>query len=309
MKYITFLFAPLLAIVTIFAVSCSDNTNSMGPSSTTSDLTLSINGLTDLGPNAMYEGWIIVNGDPISTGKFSVDVNGDLSATTFSLDQSDLNNATAFVLTVEPEPDPDPAPSNSHLMAGAFSSDVAALMVGNSAALGNDFTSATGSYILATPTNGTESNEDSGIWFLDISSGMPMMSLNLPTLPSGWMYEGWAVINGVPVTTGKFSSVDMSDENAPYSGTMPAPPFPGEDFLMNAPMNLTFPTNLSGATAVITVEPDPDNSTSPFLLKPLVGMIPSQAMDHVDYTMNLNLSSFPTGSASRVSSSGNSGGY
>jgi len=53
-------------------------------------------------------------------------------------------------------------------------------------------------------------------------------------------------------------------------------------------------------TAVISIEPDPDNSASPFLLKPLVGGIPSNAMDHVTYMMNSNVAnSFPTGTATR----------
>ena len=63
----------------------------------------------------------------------------------------------------------------------------------------------------------------------------------------------------------------------------PGPPFPGEDYLVNAPMGLTFPTNLAGGTAVISIEPDPDNSPNPFTLKPLVKMIPADAADHVTY--------------------------
>ena len=69
---------------------------------------------------------------------------------------------------------------------------------------------------------------------------------------------------------------------------------------MNAPPGLTFPTDLSGMTGVISIEPDPDNSTAPFLLKPLVGGIPSNAMDHVTYMMDSNVAnSFPTGTAMR----------
>jgi hypothetical protein len=81
---------------------------------------------------------------------------------------------------------------------------------------------------------------------------------------------------------------------------------------LNATIFSVKQSDLNNASAfVLTMEPepDPDNSTSPFLLKSLVGMIPNPAIDHSDYMMNLNLSSFPTGSASRVSSSGNSGGY
>jgi hypothetical protein len=81
---------------------------------------------------------------------------------------------------------------------------------------------------------------------------------------------------------------------------MPGPPFPGEDFLVNAPSGLTFPTDLSGTTQVISIEPDPDNSSAPFLLKPLVATVPSPAMDHVTYAMSSNVAnSFPTGTATR----------
>ena len=117
-------------------------------------------------------------------------------------------------------------------------------------------------------------------------------------MPAGWAYEGWAVIDGVPVSTGTFTEVDQADDFDGFSGQMAGPPFPGEDFIMNAPEGLSFPTDLSGGTAVISVEPVPDNSANPFLLKPLVGQIPENAMDHLNYGMNLN-SNFPTGTARR----------
>ena len=172
-------------------------------------------------------------------------------------------------------------------------------LINHSAALGNDFTSSTGAYILATPTDGANTNENSGIWFLDLTSGSPSQGLFLPTLPGGWKYEGWTVINGTPVTTGTFTDATVVDNADPYSSTMPGPPFPGEDFLFNAPAGLTFPTDIAGGVAVISIEPSPDNSSAPFTLKPLVGDIPVNAVDHTTYMMNTNLSSFPTGTASR----------
>jgi hypothetical protein len=68
---------------------------------------------------------------------------------------------------------------------------------------------------------------------------------------------------------------------------------------MNAPAGLTFPTDISGGKAVITIEPDPDNSATPFTLKPLVGDVPMNASDHTNYGMDTNLPSFPTGTATR----------
>ncbi len=294
MRYL--MIAVMAAVIGL--AGCSKNDNTTNPPGT-GGLTLNISGLKDLGSSAKYEGWLIVDGTPKSTGKFTVDGNGNLSTNTFAVDQSDLDNATKFVLTIEPEPDSSTSPSNVHILAGNFNDSTAALSASDASALNNDFSSASGTFILATPTNGSATNENSGIWFLDISSGSPAVGLNLPSLPSGWKYEGWAVIDGTPVSTGKFTSVSGADESAPYSGTMARPPFPGEDFLNNAPMGLSFPTDLSGGTAVITIEPDPDNDSGPFFLKPLTGSIPSGAMDHTDYPLSLNAGSFPTGTATR----------
>ncbi len=286
----------VLVILSTAFVSCKDDDTK---ESTTSNLNLSITGLSDLGADYVYEGWLLVNGAPKTTGIFTVDANGGLSATDFQIDNTDLTTATKFILTIEPAVDNDPAPSAVHILAGDFSGNSAAVSVGDMAALGNDFTASTGKYILATPTNGADTDENSGVWWLDPAAG-PGVGLDLPMLPSGWKYEGWAVIGGTPVTTGKFSAVDIVDDAAPFSSTMPGPPFPGEDFLVNAPSGITFPTDLSGATIVISVEPDPDNAPGPFLLKPLVGMVPADAADHTTYDMNNNASNTnPIGTVKR----------
>jgi hypothetical protein len=177
---------------------------------------------------------------------------------------------------------------------------MAPLTVGDAAALGDNFATAQGTYILATPTDGEDTNENSGIWFLDLSSAPPpAQGLFLPTLPDGWKYEGWAVIDGIPVTTGTFLDPADADDAAPYSDNQePAPAFPGEDFLLNAPTGLDFPTDLSEGMGVISIEPDPDNSPAPFTLKPLRANIPADATDHENYEMTNFAGSFPVGAAS-----------
>ena len=284
----------LLFVLIIGLASCSDDDNEP----TTKNLTLNITGLEDLGSDFVYEGWIIVNAAPVSTGRFTVNDSGDLSQTSFVMDIDMLASATTFVLTIEPATGDAPGPTDVHLLGGDFAGNSSQLSISHGAALGDDFTSANGNYILATPTNGGDTDENSGIWFLDISSGSPMVGLNLPTLPAGWKYEGWAVTGGQPVTSGKFLSATGVDEYDGFSGDMDGPPFPGEDYLVNAPAGLTFPTDLSGGKAVISIEPVPDNSPNPFLLKPLVGDIPAEAMDHFTYGLAQNLN-FPIGSASR----------
>ena len=265
----------------------------------TESLTLNIAGLEDLGANARYEGWLLVNGSPVATGIFSVNATGQLSKTSFEVNKEQLKNATAFVLTIEPFPDSNPAPTDQHILAGDFSGNSANITIGHPAALATNFSTATGKYVLATPTTAATTDELSGVWFLSLMTGSPTVGLSLPVLPNGWKYEGWALIGGKPVTTGIFTMATGADAAAPYSGTSAGPPFPGEDFIMNAPPGTVFPTNLSGGLAVISVEPFPDNSPAPFLLKPLVGNIPNPAMDHVTYNMALNTSSFPAGTATR----------
>lgn len=263
---------------------------------TTNNFTVSIAGLEDLGNDYVYEGWLIVNGTPVSTGTFTVNNTGVLSQTSFEADISDLDNATKFVLSIEPSVDSDPAPSAVKILAGDFSNNTATLSVGDGAALGNDFSTAAGSYILATPTDALSNNENSGVWWL-VPGGTP--SLTLPTLPSGWRYEGWAVVNGMPLSTGTFTNVSGADDAAPYSGPNAGPAFPGEDFLTNAPSGITFPLDLSNANVVISVEPFPDNSEKPFLLKPLVATVPANATNGTFYNMNNNNTTNPSGTVTR----------
>ena len=282
---------------TTFLTSCNDD----DVTATTGNLDLNITGLQDLGSDYVYEGWLIVDGSPVSAGIFSVNANGELSKSSFEIDQETLNNAATYVLTIEPSPDNDPAPSDVHILAGDFSGNNAAITVNHGAAIGTDFLAATGSYILATPTDGgAMTDENSGIWWLDPAGG-PGAGLDLPTLPAGWVYEGWAVIDGSPISTGTFTSVTGMDNFSGFSATdAGSPPFPGEDFLINPPNGLNFPVDLAGKTVVISVEPSPDNSTAPFLLKPLVGAVPADAVDHTLYGMNNNAAATnPTGTVTR----------
>jgi len=281
----------LALILTIGMTSCGDDNDN-------GTLTLDLNGLTNLGDGYAYEGWIMVDGAPKTTGIFTVNDAGELSSTSFDIATEDLDAATAFILTIEPSPDSDPAPSDVHIVAGDFAGDAASVTVGHGAALGDDFTSSAGGFILATPTDSDDTNEDAGVWFLDNSSGAPAVGLDLPTLPAGWAYEGWAVINDTPVSTGTFTDVAAADNASLYSTGGPA--YPGEDFLTNAPAGLSFPADLHGSTIVISVEPVPDNSPAPFVLKPLVKQVGADAQVHNYITLNNNATATnPTGTVTK----------
>lgn len=239
-----------------------------GSNSAGSSINVQMIGLENLGPTSVYEGWVIVNGVAKTAGRFTVDDKGVMSQTNFPIASADIASTTAYVLTIEPKNDPDPGPTDTHLLAGNFDAarTQASLSVAHPSALGNDFTGATGRFFLATPTNGDADTNDQGIWWIDASSGSPAPGLSLPSLPRGWVYEGWVVVDGKPTSTGRFTNADGpdSDGGGPAAGTVaPAPPYPGQDFINPA-------LKLPGGMAVISIEPEPDNSPAPFLLKPLL---------------------------------------
>lgn len=289
----------LLSSLTLLFFSCSDDNDDNAP--TTANLEINLNGLEDLGADYVYEGWIIVDGAPVTTGVFTVDADKVLSKTNFTVDAVELEKATAFVLSVEPTNDTDPAPSETKLLSGAFDATTAMVSVNDQV---GDFTNAAGTFFLRTPTDEADGmnngNDENGIWF-GTPGAPPTPNFTLPALNNGWRYEGWVVVPGVgPITTGQFAdaSAQMADLAGPFSGPNPGPPVPGEDFFESAPTGVTFPLDVRGKTVVISVEPYPDNSPAPFLLKPLVGTS-GQETAPATHDLAPNLASLPTGWAKR----------
>ena len=283
-----------LMAVLLLTAACDDSSSPTAPSGGESSqhIGLSFAGLENLGDGFVYEGWILVNGSPVSTGTFTVSDGGSLSQSSFLVPPTQLAAATKFILTIEPSPDDSPMPAATKYLAGDFSGGSASLSVNDGATLMDDFSTAAGSYILAAPSAGGP--HTNGIWWLNLP--MPFSpGLMLPMLPAGWMYEGWVVVDGTPTTTGRFSQVmgADSDGGGAAAGPMGTPPFPGQDFASP-------PMRLIGGAAVISIEPEPDNSPGPFTLKPLVDMMIEDDMgQHMQQMMENHAGSFPTGMATR----------
>lgn len=298
MKKVNFIFMiAILGIATL--VGCKDDDDT----STTESLDLTINGLENLGADFVYEGWVIVDGAPVSTGVFTVDDAGVQSVSKFDVDVATLSSATKFVLTIEPAVDSDPAPSDQKLLAGDFSGNLATLSTATAPGVG-DFSTAAGQLFLRSPTDETgtnNGNDQYGVWFGEPGTP-PTSGFTLPTLPAGWAYEGWVIGDAGPISTGTFTSFTSVDSSNGFSGTENnvGPPIPGEDFFLNAPAGETFPLDVRGRTVVISIEPVPDNSPAPFLLKPLlVSLTADAATAPTTFPFEQNLGSLPTGSASR----------
>jgi len=240
-------------------IGCSSDDDG-GDDQVTADgatLNLQFTALDALGDDFVYEGWVLVNGAAVSTGRFTSNTS---DVQTISVE--DAEAATKYILTIEPAVGDDPAPAATHVLAGDIVGSAANLTISDGAALGTDFVNSTGSFIIATPS-APDANYTQGIWWLDPNG--PVAGLNLPALPDGWVYEGWVAGTDGPVSTGTFTDASAADSDAggATAGPEATPPFPGQDFI-------TPPVDIIGMAAVISVEPSPDNSPAPFGIKPLI---------------------------------------
>lgn len=263
-----------IALSSLIVMGCGDSSdsNDTNVNKKTSEITFVAKNLAPLGDDYDYEGWLITPKGAIATGKFDI-TKGETTPHVFKVDPNDAKSASKFVLTIEPQNETGADIKNAssvHIIGGDIRNNTAILTTSHGTALGTDFSEATGKYILATPSN-KNATPTQGIWFIDNSSGAAKPGLSLPNLPTGWKYEGW-IVDGSPISTGTFLKANEADSDKAGStaGTEATPAFPGQDFVNPA-------KDLIGKTAVISVEPDPDNSKAPFSIKPLVGTITNEA--------------------------------
>lgn len=272
------------------------------------DLTLHFQNLPalDEGSEGHYEGWAVVNGAPVSTGKFNVDEDGfpvELGGGAV-IDKFDagvnISNATAIKITIEPAGDMDAIPSGLVIVGGDVSGQAADLKA-DVPGLATLESMTAGAFLLASPSDNAQddTNDDQGIWFLTMPGPMAGFT-DLPDLGVKWRYEGWVVdvsdpMNPVPYSTGKFDAASGADDDE--AGCMGGgPPFPGHDFTAfhcDGVLDL----DSGDFAAVLTIEPEPDNGAGPFQLKPLAGMIPTDALGQNNSLNNQTVATFPTGEA------------
>ncbi|MBN2288290.1 MAG: hypothetical protein JXQ83_03085 [Candidatus Glassbacteria bacterium] len=309
-RIITLCLPAVLAAFLLFAASCSEDKSSTEPEGS-SIVELSLSGLEPLEGGLNYQAWVIeyyngylygyplvifnlneagamidVSGDSLLSGEFTIDLAAeDIYGIVVSIELSDV------VVT---------SSSYTQILGGEVSDGEAALTTDSWLGMDFSFENLAGRYVLATPTDSISSNEKSGIWFMDLSTGVSLNGLVLPDLSAGWEYEGWVILDSTYISTGKFTSALSADDMNQYSGAWSNPSFPGEDFLQNAPAGVSFPTDLAGASVLITIEPEGSYDVDldkPFPLRLLVANIPSDATPHTTYYMNAVNDTRPGGTA------------
>lgn len=291
----------IIVMLALFSIGCSKDDDTSTPDDTSppaprGDLKVTLSGLGMLSDNYMYEGWIMVNGNPVSTGKFNTD--GSSTDLIFSVLKSDLEVASAFVVSIElANDDSIEEPSSTKILMGTFAAKAATLKIDS--VVGNFITNPPfkGTFINITPSddaNGINNfNDDFGVWFVENDRITPGLK-NLPTLAAGWKYEGWVIFPGpTPVTTGKFTMASGPDASSPYSGNWPVPLFPGEDLVQDLPGGVT--GDITDLEVVISIEPNfSSDPNTPFFLKPISGQ---QGVNDNELLISTNINATITGLA------------
>ncbi|MCA9390108.1 hypothetical protein KC571_01785 [candidate division WWE3 bacterium] len=213
--------------------------------------------------NGHYAAWVVGLNSTYQVGEFNVNESGKLT----TLDGNEIaenefilgdfsETPDEVIVTIEVGDTNVSEPSATVLMRGKLQNGIGAMEFS-----AVDLSAAEGTFVLATPTNGADTDETSGIWFISLNDDKTEESagLTVPTAPEGWQYAGWVDYNGVILETGKFVSPNAADFLGLYNGDQDAPPFPGEDFINNAPNTIEsgFPIALpSDNTRVyVTLEP------------------------------------------------------
>jgi len=287
MKKITIL--ATIAIGLVF-VSCSKNEEE-----TEKTITQSFQNLPDLGTNYVYEGWLIVGSEKISTGRFTHTEGVNYSSGLIDIEKA--NAATTYVLTIESTTETGTellSPSGWIFSKGNFSNNTAISSTDDALFLGaTNLETATGNFFLKAPSVGATGSDANGIWFIDALPPTKGGFTNLPILATGWIYEGWVVVPDVTgtataISTGRFTDPNIADEsffglvnNNEFKGPNGVPPFPGEDYIVDPNSryaDVTFPIDLQNATVVISIEPTTNDAATPFGLKPFVITLSNQAV-------------------------------
>ena len=123
-------------------------------------------------------------------------------------------------------------------------------------AMGADFSSVSGQYVIESFSTAAAEDWFTGIWWVQEDGETP--GLTLPPLSDGWVYEGWVIDGVAAYSTGRFDVADAPDADGagPEAGGEPVPSAPGHDFV-------ALGLDLRGVELWITVEPSQEDDGQP----------------------------------------------
>ena len=199
----------------------------------------------------------------------------DLQSSIFRFSNAEVGSFRQFLVTIENEQ--VTAPTGSTLLQAPYAGRVDTRL---ETPFNTTYSSLqNGTFMLVAPTDLTGLNQRSGLWFVqrtDQRSDIPLsinldpgVVLSLP--PRGWIYNGWvrnSAGGDLWLETGRFKAINQPDNRSVhYDPSISAYPYPGEDFLRNAPQGLFFPLNLPSTgerEVVLSLEPENIDTERPF---------------------------------------------
>lgn len=228
--------------------------------------------------NTLNEARLLLQFRVNANGRLSLINNNelDLNAAIFQFSNTELGTFRQFILSIEASQVTEP--TGSTLLQANYNGR-------NETQLSVPFATAysalqDGFYMLAAPTDTSGNNQRSGLWLTQRTDGRtqnvpfnanlePGIVLSLP--PRGWSYNAWIRNNlssNIWLETGRFEAVNRPDSRvAYYDENISAFPYPGEDFLRNAPLGMFFPVNLPSTgerELVVSLEPKSIEAQRPF---------------------------------------------
>lgn len=242
-------------------------------------LELDLTGLPALGDAARYALWVHTGEAPVRAGTLEgAEAGGDITVTVDVGETLGAQDTGTLLVALEAPDSPEGA---AMLLGGDLEDGQAALAVDHPDALGATVTSASGSFLLGTPTD-PPAPETAGLWFVHLEPTRAALDLAPP--PAGWVYEGWATVAGTTLSAGRFSAADTAAMGARHNGPHAGPDLPGGDFVADPPEGVAFPWELHGAHVQVTLAPAGFELATPFVAV-LEGETPEPAEDHVSYPL------------------------
>ncbi|HWN82619.1 MAG TPA: hypothetical protein VNM87_11015 [Candidatus Udaeobacter sp.] len=265
--------ALLLAVVSlgvVLAAGCGDDDENPTP---TGEFAITLTGFEALPAGHYYEAWArfplpippglrTMHGDedPVSLGAFQINSAGDIESleggpVTFQLaEPRDLGQVIDVVISIR-ETKPDTTIGSVLVGGVVLGNDNEAhvtMTTDYHHALGTDIRSATGSCVLATPSNGDNTNENQGIWFSTPTGGPALI---VPPLEEGWHYDAYLLLGAKEIELGSFARGDTADSDGAGAEGDLQPGFntPGSDFLISA-----HDLAAGGVSVLIALQPGED---------------------------------------------------
>ncbi|MCX7612152.1 MAG: hypothetical protein N2043_11255 [Ignavibacterium sp.] len=286
----------VVSLISLWGCEYFENSTTLNSAS----LELNITGLPQLPDTMAYVAWFDTDDRPaVFIKQLSPNAQGNVY---FKEEQklAFLDSAQIFLVTVERKSQigsANFAPSSRIVLIGRFSRGLSNLSLAENF---SNFQQTSAKYTLYTPTDGNISSVPfGGIWFVDsVDANRTTAGLNLPVLSAGWIYEGWIEVSGNKLSTGRFRNPKAADLFNGFSASAASIPFPGEDFLNNAPTGFTFPLDLRGKKAFVSLELNDGRTrgTTPLYVL-FEADIPNDAVSLKSYPMSLKNVNIPKGTA------------